>query len=329
MVAGCGSEAPRASQPAREPAVPAAVPDSTPPALLEPARLEPARRPAYLAAPVGSPQGLAALRRDLGPEHFATALKLTRLDLAHVRDRDSLVVPDSTFTFLELAPFPAELPARRSVPKLVLISLRVQAFAAYDSGRISRWGPTSTGRESLATPAGLYHANWKDSSRVSTFNEEWLLTWYVNLENFLGISLHQYELPGLPASHSCVRLAEDDARWIYHWVDTWKLAPDPRRVLEQGTPVVIFGRYAFGKRRPWKNLPWDSTATDVSLEEIERALDGNVLGDTARVSARAGSRRPVPLLATRPDRLGTPRSRWGAGSAPASEPRASLRRRGG
>ena len=106
-----------------------------------------------------------------------------------------------------------------------------------------------------------------------------------------------------------MRLAEDDARWMYHWVDTWKLAPDPRQVLEHGTPVVIFGRYAYGKRRPWKNLPRDSTATDVTLEEIERASRDYSLDDTAGVSAKVGSGRPALLLAARPDRPDTPRSR--------------------
>jgi hypothetical protein len=120
---------------------------------------------------------------------------------------------------------------------------------------------------------------------VSTFNDEWVLHWYVNLSNFDGISLHQYELPGRPASHACVRLLADDAEWLYHWVDTWKLVPgDRRRVLEQGTPVVVIDEYAFGQRRPWKRLPDDPRATTLRLEEVETALRnfGALAPDSAR-----------------------------------------------
>jgi hypothetical protein len=153
------------------------------------------------------------------------------------------------------------------------VSPRVQAFAAYDSGRIARWGPTSTGRESLETPPGLYHANWKDRERTSSFNEEWLLEWYVNLENFLGISLHLFELPGRPASHSCVRLQEDDAMWLYDWLEPWRIGQDRRVILEHGTAVVIFGRYAFHEPPPWRRLAADSTATHVTTAEVEQALE--------------------------------------------------------
>jgi len=35
--------------------------------------------------------------------------------------------------------------------------------------------------------------------------------------NKRGHSFHQYELPGHPASHGCIRLLERDATWIYDW----------------------------------------------------------------------------------------------------------------
>jgi hypothetical protein len=227
----------------------------------------------------GAP-GLARLRRGLGSERFASVLKVNRVDLGHVRDGDTLVVPDSatmaldsTARLLALSPFPRALGPGHAEKKLLLVSLRVQAFAAYDSGALARWGPTSTGRETLQTPVGLYHTNWKDRVRTSTFNEEWLLEWYVNLQNFEGISLHKFELPGRPASHSCVRLQEDDAMWIYDWVEEWTLGKDPRVILRPGTPVVVFGQYAFHDRAPWKRLDADSTATTVTLDEVEEALE--------------------------------------------------------
>ena len=54
------------------------------------------------------------------------------------------------------------------VPELPTVT-RVQAFAAYDSGALVRWGPTSTGRREMPTPARLFHTNWKARQRTSTF----------------------------------------------------------------------------------------------------------------------------------------------------------------
>jgi hypothetical protein len=236
----------------------------------------------------------------LGQEGFRQVLKINRVDLDHVRKGDSLIVPlgspessesaggstppaaDPASTHplrappaadsLRFSPFPLVLDGRAALPKLLLISIRVQAFAAYEQGKLVRWGPTSTGRKETPTPVGLFHTNWKDKERTSTVNEEWLLTWYVNLENRLGVSLHQYALPGRPASHSCIRLLEEDARWLYGWSEQWKLSADRRQVLEPGTPVLIFGSYAYGKQPPWKRLPDDPESASIPLAEIERAL---------------------------------------------------------
>lgn len=286
LAVGCASrehsgDAPRDTTAASREAAATAVP--TPPDTL--------RAPHYERVAVGGARGLVRFQQGLGPERLAIVLKLNRLDLAHVRDRDSLIVPDSLSTLADLSPFPRELPSQRGRSKLLLVSLRAQAFAAYDSGGLARWGPASTGRESLQTPPGLYHTNWKDRERVSTFNEEWLLKWYVNLDNFLGISLHEYDLPGYPASHSCVRLQADDAEWLYGWAEQWVLDKDPRRIIRQGTPVVVFGEYAFHHRAPWKSLPEDSRATELPLGGIEDALRTYLPPDMSVVAGTDSLRR--------------------------------------
>jgi len=247
---------------------PAPVPSPVPPDTV-------VHQPGYRTVKIPDDKTLRTLARELGPARLLLVLKVNRRDSLHVRTGDSLMVPtDTTADLLALSPFPRQVPGARDLAKLLLVSRRVQAFAAYQSGSLARWGPTSTGRESLPTPEGLYHTNWKDKERTSTFNEEWLLKWYVNLENFVGISFHLFDLPGYPASHSCIRLLEDDAIWLYDWVDEWKLdRNDPRRILKPGTPVVVFGAFAYGKKSPWRRLAADSTATNVPLYEIERALN--------------------------------------------------------
>jgi len=249
------------------------------------ARADSARRsdslealPRFVRVPVGGPRMLAALRDSIGEAGWRALLRINRVDSAHVRRGDTLIAPrwlaDSLATGdpLAFSPFPRAIPALRDTAKALLISLRVQAVAAYDSGRLVHWAPASTGRRDTPTPVGRYHTNWKDRERVSTFDEAWLLRWYVNLHNLEGVSLHQYELPGRPASHSCVRLLEDDAIWFYGWVETWRLAPGGRAVLRDGTPAVVFGAWRWGARAPWKRLPEDAAAASLGADEIAEAL---------------------------------------------------------
>ena len=238
----------------------------------------------YQRHPVGGASALRAFQRGLGEAHFRIVLKLNRLDLAHVRDRDTLAVPYPFLDELAHSPFPAEIPGAAALPKLVLVSLRGQAFAAYEGGRQVRWGPTSSGRKDKPTPPGLYHANWKAKQRTSTIDDEWLLRWCVNIENS-GISLHQYDLPGYPASHSCVRLLEEDAMWVYDFVDQWKLSREGGAIEQDGTPVLVFGEYGFGRRPPWKFLADDPHATDVPLVEVEEALRRDLPGYGAPAAA--------------------------------------------
>ena len=278
-VAGCG----RRAEPARqEPAAPestvaAMARDSAARAVAFRDSLDAAHRRGYTRTRVTSPHALFTLRDSLGRDAWAWVLKLNRVDSAHVHQGDTLIVPlvapapGDTLGF-GLSPFPLALDAVRDTSKLLLVSRRIQAFAVYDSGRLVRWGPVSTGRRETPTPAGLYRTNWKDKERYSTVDESWLLRWYVNLQNFAGVSLHEYELPGRPASHSCVRLLQPDARWLYGWADTWKVADDHRTVLAAGSPVVVWGRWDWDTHAPWKRLPEDPGATTIGDEELAEAL---------------------------------------------------------
>lgn len=81
--------------------------------------------------------------------------------------------------------------------------------------------------------------------------------------------MHQYFLPGYPASHACVRMQEKDAKWIFDWADQWKLSSKTGAVTKTGTPVIIFGEYAYGKKQPWLNLPIDKQSTLLMTEELD------------------------------------------------------------
>lgn len=226
----------------------------------------------YVAVPIPTAAAFAALAESLGAEGLANVLRVNRIDLGHVRRGDTLWVPSPMRPREALSPFPRQIADWRDVPDLLVVSNRIQAFAVYDSGRLVRWGPTSTGRREMPTTPGLYHTNWKSRRRASTMDDEWILEWAVNIHNARGITLHLYDLPGHPASHACVRLLLDDAQYVYDWMKPWTLSADGREVIEHGHPVVVFGEYAWDEPAPWRRLDRDPGAATVREAELSPAL---------------------------------------------------------
>lgn len=215
-----------------------------------------------------------------------TVLKLNRIDRDHAK-RKNLVVPDSIAEELTYAPLPAEVRELRDIPKFIAVSRRVQAFGAYEYGKLVRWGPTSTGKLATPTDSGLFFTNWKSRTAISTDDPKWILNWYFNIIALKGVAFHQYELPGRPASHGCVRLLEDDAQWIYGWAEQW-VPGRGSKVKEYGTPVLIFGDYAYGQPAPWLGLVNGNDDAVVSDAELGAALSPNL----TVIAERAGPENP-------------------------------------
>jgi lipoprotein-anchoring transpeptidase ErfK/SrfK len=168
------------------------------------------------------------LKKVLGPKFRSTS----RLGL------DFMEEPDSTF------------------PKVIVVDQPAQIFGGYEYGRLVRWGPVSTGRKETPTPPGNFNLTWRSRSRRSTDNDQWLLEWYFNFINARGVSFHQFDLPGVAASHACVRLLKRDAMWLYDWGEQWVLSPDRKRVETTGTPVVVQGVVDFKNPTPWTTPAW-------------------------------------------------------------------------
>ena len=137
--------------------------------------------------------------------------------------------------------------------KVLIVDQRSQAFAAYEHGLLVHWGPTSTGRQARPTPSGRFHLNWRARSRLSTLSGEWRLNWYFNFHNLRGLAFHEFDLPGVPASHACVRLLARDAQWIYAWGESWTLDLKGQ-LAAPGTPVFILGNYDFASPAPARTL---------------------------------------------------------------------------
>ena len=78
------------------------------------------------------------------------------------------------------------------------------------------------------------------------------MKWYFNFQNSEGRALHALDMPGYPASHSCIRMLERDARWLYGWGEGWTLDESGVKVVQPGTPVLLTGQYDFKAYYPWQ-----------------------------------------------------------------------------
>ena len=61
---------------------------------------------------------------------------------------------------------------------------------------------------------------------------------------------------------------EEDAKWMYDWGEQWVLNKGGATVRAKGNPVIVYGDYPWGQRRPWKKLMDDPKANDISEEQL-------------------------------------------------------------
>nr|WP_314495829.1 L,D-transpeptidase [uncultured Chryseobacterium sp.] len=219
----------------------------------------------------------AAFSKKYSEKERYAILALNRLDSKSKFNSDTLVIPVKIdTTLMAYSPFPMQLDVLSEVKKFVVFSYPIQAYAVYSNGTLVKWGPTSMGKKSAQTTRGLMFANWKKKLAISTVKSEWKLPYNFNIHNTHGIGWHQYDLPGYPASHSCLRLLMKDAVWLYSYADTWILNPGGATTKANGTPVIIFGDYPWGKRKPWRKLLTDPNANNISVEEMTNLIKPHV-----------------------------------------------------
>jgi hypothetical protein len=195
--------------------------------------------------------------------------KLNRRSPRYLRLAERIVIPEIwSRDPLDYSPLPTAYDGAASYTKVLVVHQPSQVFGAYERGVLVRWGPVSSGREEFPTPSGAFHLNWRSRGRHSTINPRWYMPWYFNFHNRRGLALHAYDLPGRPASHACIRLLEDDARWLFDWGRGWTLDEKGWQVLQLGTPVMILGHYDFQSPPPWLSHEWLARGVQLPAELV-------------------------------------------------------------
>ncbi|CAE6758263.1 MAG: L,D-transpeptidase [Nitrospira sp.] len=197
--------------------------------------------------------------------------RFNRIDRRHAQPGREIKIPTRIEDVAEFTPMPPRYPVGEQEPQLIVVDLREQFLGAYERGTLRFSLPIASGEPDNETPVGDYRITAAHRTHRSClyaieatnipYPMQYALQFYVNAQ---GVSywIHGRDLPGYPASHGCIGLADermqrryygepadpvlDDAKRLYDWVigdrtDSGTLLP----ILE-GPRVVILGSLSDG-----------------------------------------------------------------------------------
>ncbi len=192
---------------------------------------------------------------------------LNRKEYMYYRVHDSITVPDKIVDDQRAySILPQYYPAAKNIHKLIVVSIKYQCYGAYEYGDLVRFASINSGKRAGANPIGLYYLHWKARHHYSSIDSTWYMPFTFNFTAD-GQAFHQYQMPGWPASHGCLRQFNRDAEWLFGWGETRKRNPETnRRDPRSGTPVLIIDSYNFKTRyKAWRYL--ESNQATIKLPE--------------------------------------------------------------
>ena len=153
--------------------------------------------------------------------------RLNRTNIA-LHYRTWIVVPENLakINHLDLSPFPHNIEPSPHDRRTVIVNLDFQAFGAYDEkGNLVHWGPVSGGMDwcdDIDRPCRTVTGDFKlvekkgidcESNKFPVETAGGAPMPYC-MFFYRGFALHASTLPGYNASHGCIRLFTDDAKWL-------------------------------------------------------------------------------------------------------------------
>jgi hypothetical protein len=181
-------------------------------------------------------------------------------------------------------------------PIQIIVSIGDQTISVYDKDALIARSSVSTGVPGHPTPLGVFTViskqRWHRSNIYSAAPMPYMqrITWS-------GIALHAGVLPGHPASHGCIRLANGFA------IRLWHLTKRNTRVIiahDDVRPVEITNPHLF-KPKAAPGMP-DSRAATVAGKSIDEAaatpeplMSNAELQPSGSVPAAAAPQKAVPI----------------------------------
>jgi L,D-transpeptidase catalytic domain len=207
--------------------------------------------------------------------------RFNRIDRRHARPGVGLRHPDRLEDVLGFCPLPAVRPDNSDEARLLVVDRAEQFLAAYEWGQRVLCLPVATGRLGFETPAGAFRLTAADRNHRSSrypiagtripypmrFGLRFLTT-----RSGSSFWLHGRDLPGAPASHGCIGLADEEMQRRYYGLPLEPILDDARQLFA----------WAIGSEA--------DTGRQFTLPSGPRML---VVGDTPRPrSAIAAAHRP-------------------------------------
>lgn len=153
-----------------------------------------------------------------------TVRRINRMNVSLPRGTVIAIPKTPGLDILEYAPFPRQNDVTGN--KYIVVSISKLAFGAYDEeGNLQHWGPVSTAKgycpdlhRSCHTPTGTFAIYRKGSggcksSKFPIGRGGAPMPYCMFFHG--GFAMHgASEVPGYNASHGCVRMFTDDAKWL-------------------------------------------------------------------------------------------------------------------
>jgi len=197
---------------------------------------------------------------------------VNRKDIQFFHVGDTILIPDTILADRRAySVFPQYYTHGDTIPKIVFVSNKWQSYACYEYGELVYFAAVNSGEERKPTFPGRYAVNWKARLRLSSLDSTWRLPFTVNFHQYAGLAFHQFEMPGRPVSHSCVRQFLPDAEWLFKWVRQAQFDSTRRPIPFTGTPVIVLDVFDYSRKHggPWRDI--------ASTREVEIALPENPL----------------------------------------------------
>lgn len=178
--------------------------------------------PAYYCYKVKKGETWEKLFRD--PNQQMVVRKINRMNTSLYQGKVIAVPKNGNVSVLDVAPLKKQIDP--SGHKVIHVFLGQLAWGAYDeNGNLVNWGPTSAGkgycpdvRRHCGTPTGSFKIYEKRgrgcySTRFPVGRGGAPMPYCMFFHG--GFALHgSYEVPGYHASHGCVRMFINDAKWL-------------------------------------------------------------------------------------------------------------------
>lgn len=160
-----------------------------------------------------------------------------------------IVVPKNlaNITWKDISPFPLKIKTDEKI-KQIIVDQDKLAYGAYDeNGNLVKWGPVSSGSDRCSdnssptcrTQTGIYRIFSKENQHcksnvfpVGRGGAQMPYCMYFHK----GLALHgSNDIPGHRASHGCIRMFTEDAKWLNH--NFVELSNEGNNFL--GTKVIV------------------------------------------------------------------------------------------